>query len=175
MNNNEVDKRATDNQYRSDTISKVEDESLEPTEHITVQLIDPDEVSDLFFPFFTSYRMYIDENIKIYGFFLYDELIAVSAVIPNDPENKSGFITYGSPIIYVFEVRKDMQKRGYGKKCAELLVNNVIKEDSIQLSCTPFVAGFWQKVGFEIRGIDQTMYMHTMLLEKGKMLEKEKG
>ncbi|MHA1305229.1 MAG: GNAT family N-acetyltransferase [Candidatus Heimdallarchaeaceae archaeon] len=143
-------------------------------DEIKAQIMALEEVPDLLFPFFTAYKMYIDEQVRVYGFFRGNELIAVSAVIPDDPSRKDGFITYGLPIIYVFEVREDLRNKGIGKKCAEILVHDVIKEDSIQLSCTPYIAGFWEKLGFEIKFIDQTMYMHTMILEKENNLEKEK-
>ncbi|MCE7747701.1 MAG: GNAT family N-acetyltransferase [Candidatus Heimdallarchaeota archaeon] len=133
---------------------------------VKVHIIDYDDVPSHQFPFFVSYRMFFDEQIKCYGFFVEDELVAVTAVIPNEPGFEGGFVPVGCPIIYVFEVREDMRRKGMGYKCAQELINNVIEEDTIQLCCSPFVQPFWSKVGFEITFFDQTLYMNKMILKK---------
>ena len=133
---------------------------------IKVQIIDYEEVPAHLFPFFTSYRIFFDEQIKCYGFLLGEEIVAVAAVIPDEPEYEGGFISVGCPIIYVFEVREDSRRKGIGQRCAEILTQNVIVKDTIQLCCSPFVTPFWQKVGFEIQFLDQSLYMHKMVLRK---------
>lgn len=133
---------------------------------VKVHIIDYDDVPSHQFPFFVSYRMFFDEQIKCYGFFVEAELVAVTAVIPNEPGYESGFASVGCPIIYVFEVREDMRRKGMGYKCAQELINNVIEEDTIQLCCSPFVEPFWSKVGFEITFFDQSLYMNKMVLKK---------
>jgi len=133
-----------------------------------VKLIDSNSVLAEVFPFFTSYKIFFDSQIKCYGFYYNGELVAVSAVIPEDADISEGFISVGCPIIYVFEVREDLRGKGLGRKCAELLINKVIEDDTIQLCCTPFVAPFWEKVGFELKFIDQSLYMHKMVLKKRK-------
>ena len=133
---------------------------------VKVHIIDYDDVPSHQFPFFVSYRMFFDEQIKCYGFFVEDELVAVTAVIPDEPGYEGGFVPVGCPIIYVFEVREDMRRKGMGYKCAQELINNVIEEDTIQLCCSPFVQPFWSKVGFEITFFDQTLYMNKMILKK---------
>ncbi|MHA1204904.1 MAG: hypothetical protein ACTSRR_11770 [Candidatus Heimdallarchaeaceae archaeon] len=143
-------------------------------EEINVVLIKVDDVSDMIFPFFTSYKLSINDSIQIYGFFLNEEMIAVSAVIPDSDLNNGSFYTYGSPIIYVFEVREDKRGLGYGKKCVELLIEKVLESDTVILSCTPFVAGFWEKLGFELKFIDQSLYMHRMMFEKKEKKEIKK-
>ncbi len=134
--------------------------------NLKVQIIDYDEVPGHLFPFFVSYRMFFDEQIKCYGFFLKQDLVAVTAVIPDEPDYEGGFVSVGCPIIYVFEVREDMRRKGLGYKCAQVLINNVIEEDTIQLCCSPFVQPFWSKVGFEIMFFDQSLYMNKMVLKK---------
>ncbi|MHA1867054.1 MAG: hypothetical protein ACTSVB_09040 [Candidatus Heimdallarchaeaceae archaeon] len=148
-------------------------ETITKSEEIRVVLISVNDVSDVLFPFFTSYKISIDDSIQIYGFFLKDEMVAVSAVIPDDELNNGSFYTYGSPIIYVFEVREDKRGLGYGKKCAELLLEKVLENDTIILSCIPFVAGFWEKLGFELKFVDQSLYMHRMIFEKKTKKEKK--
>ncbi|MCG3216529.1 MAG: hypothetical protein KAS63_07385 [Candidatus Heimdallarchaeota archaeon] len=133
---------------------------------IMVHLIDYEDVPSHSFPFFTSYRMFFDEQIRCYGFFQEEELVAVSAIIPDEPDFEGGFVSVGSPIIYVFEVRDDLRRKGIGYDCAQILINNVIEEDTIQLCCSPFVQPFWQKVGFEIVFFDQSLYMNKMVLKK---------
>ena len=59
-----------------------------------------------------------------------------------------------------------MRRKGVGQKCAEVLTHNVIEDDTIQLCCSPFVTPFWQKVGFDIQYLDQSLYMHKMVLKK---------
>ena len=143
-------------------------------DEIKVQIIDYDDVPGHSFPFFTSYRMFFDEQIKCYGFMLKEEIVAVSAIIPDEPDHEGGFQSVGCPIIYVFEVREDLRRKGVGQKCAEILTKNVIEDDTIQLCCSPFVTPFWQKVGFDIQYLDQSLYMHKMVLKKeGKRMEKE--
>ena len=149
-------------------------EIVAKSEEIKVVLIRVNDVSDMLFPFFTSYKFSIDVSIQIYGFFLEEEMIAVSAVIPDDDLNNGIFYTYGSPIIYVFEVREDKRGLGYGKKCAELLLEKVLEDDTVILSCNPFVAGFWEKLGFVLKFIDQSLYMHRMMFEKKEKKETEK-
>jgi len=148
-------------------------ETITKSEEIRVVLISVNDVSDVLFPFFTSYKISIDDSIQIYGFLLKDEIVAVSAVIPDDELDNGRFYTYGSPIIYVFEVREDKRGLGYGKKCAELLLKKVLENDTIILSCTPFVAGFWEKLGFELKFVDQSLYMHRMIFEKKTKKEKK--
>ena len=133
---------------------------------LKVHIIDYDEVPGDLFPFFVSYRMFFDEQIKCYGFFLEQDLVAVTAVIPDEPNYDGGFVSVGCPIIYVFEVREDMRRKGLGYECAQVLINNVIEEDTIQLCCSPFVQPFWSKVGFEILFFDQSLYMNKMVLKK---------
>jgi GNAT superfamily N-acetyltransferase len=133
---------------------------------VRVHIIDYEDVPSHQFPFFVSYRMFFDEQIKCYGFFVEDELVAVTAVIPDEPGYEGGFVPVGCPIIYVFEVREDMRRKGMGYKCAQELINNVIEEDTIQLCCSPFVQPFWSKVGFEITFFDQSLYMNKMILKK---------
>lgn len=134
--------------------------------NIKVQLIDVEEVPAEKFPFFTSYKLFFDRQVKVYGFYLNKELIVVSAVIPEDASFEEGFMSVGCPIIYVFEVRADLRGKGYGKKCAKILIDNVIDDDTIQLCCAPHVVPFWDKIGFNIQFIDQTLYMHKMVLKK---------
>lgn len=144
------------------------------SENIKVQIIDYDDVPSHLFPFFTSYRMFFDEQIKCYGFMLNEDIVAVAAVIPDEPDYEGGFMSVGCPIIYVFEVREDLRRKGVGQKCAQILTQNVIEEDTIQLCCSPFVTQFWQKVGFNIQFLDQSLYMHKMVLKKeGKKIEGE--
>ncbi|MCG3222758.1 MAG: hypothetical protein H7641_15370, partial [Candidatus Heimdallarchaeota archaeon] len=45
---------------------------------LSVNLIDYDDVPGHLFPFFTSYRMFFDEQIRCFGFFLEAELVAVT-------------------------------------------------------------------------------------------------
>jgi len=141
--------------------------------NLSVSIIDVDSVPAELFPFFTSYKIYFDSQINCYGFYYKNELVAVAAVIPEDADITEGFISVGCPIIYVFEVRADLRGKGLGKKCAQLLINKVIKDDTIQLCCTPFIAPFWEKVGFELRFIDQSLYMHKMVLKKKNKQKKE--
>jgi hypothetical protein len=94
------------------------------------------------------------------------ELIAVTAIIPSEEDVDGGFIAVGCPIIYVFEVREDKRRKGLGFECAQLLIRDVIEEDTVQLCCSPFVKPFWQKVGFEIMYFDQSLYMNKMILRK---------
>ena len=82
-------------------------------EKIIVNLIDYDDVPGHLFPFFTSYRMFFDEQIRCYGFFSEAELIAVTAIIPSEEDVEGGFISVGCPIIYVFEVREDKRRKAY--------------------------------------------------------------
>ncbi len=133
---------------------------------LTVNLIDYDDVPGHLFPFFTSYRMFFDEQIRCYGFFLEAELVAVTAIIPSEQDVEGGFISVGCPIIYVFEVREDKRRKGLGYDCAQLLIRDVIEEDTVQLCCSPFVKPFWEKVGFEIMYFDQSLYMNKMILRK---------
>ena len=140
-------------------------------EEIKVGLIDYEDVPGHLFPFFTSYRMFFDESIRCYGFYLEGELVAVTAIIPDEPNFEGGFVSVGSPIIYVFEVREEYRRQGLGYKCAQVLVNNVIEENTIQLCCSPFVKPFWEKVGFSMIYFDQSLYMNKMVLKKE--LEKE--
>ena len=141
-------------------------EIIDSNKEINVQIIDYDDVPAHLFPFFTSYRMFFDEQIKCYGFIMQDEIVAVAAVIPDEPNYEGGFISVGCPIIYVFEVREDLRRQGVGQKCAQILTQNVIADDTIQLCCSPFVTPFWQKVGFNIQFLDQSLYMHKMVLKK---------
>jgi len=140
---------------------------------LTVNLIEYEDVPAHLFPFFTSYRIFFDEQIRCYGFFSEAELVAVTAIIPSEQEIEGGFISVGCPIIYVFEVREDKRRKGLGFECAKILINNVIEEDTVQLCCSPFVKPFWQKVGFEIMYFDQSLYMNKMILRKEK-INKEK-
>lgn len=133
---------------------------------IKIQIIDYDEVPSHLFPFFTSYRIFFDDQIKCYGFFQEQHMVAVTAIIPDEPDYEGGFISVGCPIIYVFEVREDLRRKGIGQICAQILVNNVIEDDTIQLCCSPFVTPFWQKIGFNIQYLDQSLYMHKMVLKK---------
>ncbi len=143
-------------------------------EDIKVQIIDYDDVPAHSFPFFTSYRMFFDDQIKCYGFMMQEEIVAVSAVIPDEPSYEGGFISVGCPIIYIFEVREDLRRKGVGQKCAQILTQSVIEDDTIQLCCSPFVTPFWQKVGFDIQFLDQSLYMHKMVLKKeGKNIKNE--
>ena len=135
-------------------------------EKIIVNLIDYDDVPGHLFPFFTSYRMFFDEQIRCYGFFSEAELIAVTAIIPSEEDVEGGFISVGCPIIYVFEVREDKRRKGLGFECAQFLIRDVIEEDTVQLCCSPFVKPFWEKVGFEIMYFDQSLYMNKMILRK---------
>jgi len=83
-------------------------------------------------------------------------------------------MSVGCPIIYVFEVREDLRRKGVGQKCAQILTQNVIEDDTIQLCCSPFITPFWQKVGFNIQFLDQSLYMHKMVLKKeGKKIDGE--
>jgi hypothetical protein len=141
-------------------------EENQELDNLRVHIIDYDDVPGHQFPFFVSYRMFFDEQIKCYGFFLEQDLVAVTAVIPDEPDYEGGFVSVGCPIIYVFEVREDMRRKGLGYKCAQVLINNVIEEDTIQLCCSPFVQPFWSKVGFEIMFFDQSLYMNKMVLKK---------
>jgi len=143
-------------------------------DEIKVQIIDYDEVPSHLFPFFTSYRLFFDDQIKCYGFFQESQMVAVTAIIPDEPNYEGGFMSVGCPIIYVFEVREDLRRKGVGQKCAQLLVNNVIGDDTIQLCCSPFVTPFWQKIGFDIKYMDQSLYMHKMVLKKDG-IESEEG
>jgi len=68
-------------------------ETITKSEEIRVVLISVNDVSDVLFPFFTSYKISIDDSIQIYGFFLKDEMVAVSAVIPDDELNNGSFYT----------------------------------------------------------------------------------
>ncbi|MHA1199631.1 MAG: hypothetical protein ACTSQF_09925 [Candidatus Heimdallarchaeaceae archaeon] len=143
-------------------------------EEINVQIIDYDEVPAYSFPFFTSYRMFFDDQIKCYGFVMENEIVAVAAIIPDEPDYEGGFMSVGCPIIYVFEVREDLRRKGVGQICAQILTQNVISDDTIQLCCSPFVTPFWQKVGFDIQFLDQSLYMHKMVLKKeGKEIKEE--
>ena len=140
---------------------------------IKVHLIDYDDVPAHSFPFFTSYRMFFDEQIRCYGFYEDEDLVAVTAIIPEEQDFEGGFISVGCPIIYVFEVREDLRKKGIGYLCAQILIHNVIEGDTIQLCCSPFVRPFWQKVGFEIVYFDRSLYMNKMILKKGGIKEEE--
>ncbi|MCG3222719.1 MAG: hypothetical protein H7641_15170, partial [Candidatus Heimdallarchaeota archaeon] len=57
---------------------------------------------------------------------------------------------------------------------AQLLIRDVIEEDTVQLCCSPFVKPFWEKVGFEIMYFDQSLYMNKMILRK-EIEEKNEG
>lgn len=140
---------------------------------IIVQIIDYDEVPDSLFPFFTSYRIQFDPYIRCYGFFQESELIAVAAVIPNESDFQGGFQSVGCPIIYVFEVRTDLQLKGMGTKCAKILVNNILNENTIQLCCISSIIPFWSKLGFEVRSFDQTFNYNKMILRKEEDREKD--
>ncbi|MBY8999776.1 MAG: GNAT family N-acetyltransferase [Candidatus Heimdallarchaeota archaeon] len=142
-------------------------------DELKVHLIDFDDVPAHSFPFFTSYRMFFDEEIKCYGFFHNEEIVAVAAVIPDDPNSESTFMSVGCPIIYVFEVREDVRRKGFGQISAEILVRDIIESDTVQLCCSPFVTPFWQKVGFNISFFDQSLYMHRMVLKKEKSVKEE--
>ena len=148
-------------------------ESLPENDELKVHLIDFDDVPAHAFPFFTSYRMFFDEEIKCYGFFQGEEIVAVTAVIPDDPNSESTFMSVGCPIIYVFEVREDVRRKGFGQKSAEILVRDIITNDTVQLCCSPFVTPFWQKVGFDVAFFDQSLYMHRMVLKKEKRKKEE--
>ncbi|MHA1686446.1 MAG: GNAT family N-acetyltransferase [Candidatus Heimdallarchaeaceae archaeon] len=147
---------------------------MKETKKLRIVLIDADDVPAEKFPFFISYKIFFDRQVKVYGFYENGELIAVTAIIPEDASFEEGFMSVGCPIIYVFEVREDLRGKGYGKKCAKLLVNNVISDDTIQLCCAPHVVPFWNKIGFKIQFIDQTLYMHKMILKKEDEKKKEK-
>ena len=142
---------------------------------LRIVIIDADDVPAEKFPFFISYKIFFDRQIKVYGFYENGELIAVAAIIPEDASFEEGFMSVGCPIIYVFEVREDLRGKGYGKKCAKLLVNNVIDDDTIQLCCAPHVVPFWNKIGFKIQFIDQSLYMHKMILRKEKENNKKRN
>ncbi|MHA1397358.1 MAG: GNAT family N-acetyltransferase [Candidatus Heimdallarchaeaceae archaeon] len=136
-------------------------------DEIKIGLIDYDDVPAHHFPFFSSYRMYFDESIRCYGFYLKEELVAVTAILPDDEAGVAGgFVSVGCPIIYVFEVREDLRRKGIGYKCAQLLINHVLKEDTIQLCCSPFIKPFWEKVGFSLVYFDQSLFMNKMVLKK---------
>jgi len=138
------------------------------SDEIKVHLIDFDDVPAHAFPFFTSYRMFFDEEIKCYGFFQKEEIVAVTAIIPDDPNSESLFMSVGCPIVYVFEVREDLRRKGIGQMSAEILIRDIIDSDTVQLCCSPFVTPFWQKIGFNISFFDQSLYMHRMVLKKEK-------
>ena len=133
---------------------------------IMVQIIDYDEVPDSLFPFFTSYRIQFDPYIRCYGFFQASDLVAVAAVIPEESDFKGGFQSVGCPIIYVFEVRTDLQQKGLGTKCARILVNSTLSDNTIQLCCISSIVPFWSKIGFEVKSIDQTFNFNRMMLRK---------
>ncbi len=133
---------------------------------IMVQIIDYDEVPDSLFPFFTSYRIQFDPYIRCYGFFQASELVAVAAVIPEESDFQGGFQSVGCPIIYVFEVRTDLQQKGLGTKCARILVNSTLSDNTIQLCCISSIIPFWSKIGFEVKSIDQTFNFNRMILRK---------
>lgn len=133
---------------------------------IMVQIIDYDEVPDSLFPFFTSYRIQFDPYIRCYGFFQASELVAVAAVIPEESDFQGGFQSVGCPIIYVFEVRTDLQQKGLGTKCARILVNSTLSDNTIQLCCISSIVPFWSKIGFEVKSIDQTFNFNRMMLRK---------
>ena len=133
---------------------------------IMVQIIDYDEVPDSLFPFFTSYRLQFDPYIRCYGFFQASDLVAVAAVIPEESDFQGGFQSVGCPIIYVFEVRTDLQQKGLGTKCARILVNSTLSDNTIQLCCISSIVPFWSKIGFEVRSIDQAFNFNRMMLRK---------
>ncbi len=135
-------------------------------ERIRIKLIDVDDVPAQFFPFFTSYTIFFDSSVNLYGFYANKELIAVTALITDDPERKDGFLTYGYDIIYVFEVRQDLRNKGYGKICARMIIEELVDGDTVQLCCSAMVAPFWEKVGFELRFVDQSLYVHKMIFER---------
>lgn len=143
-------------------------------ERIRIQLIDVDDVPAQLFPFFTSYTLYFDSGVNLFGFYTSEELIAVTALITDDPERKDGFFTYGYPILYVFEVRKDLRNQGYGKICARMIIEELVDGDTVQLCCSAMVAPFWEKIGFELRFVDQSLYIHKMIFERIKKNKNEK-
>ena len=59
------------------------------------------------------------------------------------------------------------------EKSAEILVRDIITNDTVQLCCSPFVTPFWQKVGFDVAFFDQSLYMHRMVLKKEKSKKEE--
>ena len=140
---------------------------------IIVQIIEYNEVPDSLFPFFTSYRIQFDPYIRCYGFFQASELVAVAAVIPEESDFQGGFQSVGCPIIYVFEVRTDLQQKGIGTKCAKILVNSTLSDNTIQLCCISSIIPFWSKIGFEVRSIDQTFNFNKMVLRKEEDREKD--
>ncbi len=119
-------------------------------DEITINLIDYNEVQEIEFPFFSSYKNAIDHTIKCFGFYANSELIAVSAIIPDTHDSNDGFVPLGIPIIYVFEVKKNLRNRGYGHKCVDLLLHNVIDSSTVQVCCTLSSLEFWKKVGFVV-------------------------
>ena len=119
----------------------------------------------IFIKWIVCFYLIISTSKNIFSFFY---------AIPDWQEDfEGGFISVGCPIIYVFEVREDLRKKGIGYLCAQTLIHNVIEGDTIQLCCSPFVRPFWQKVGFEIVYFDQSLYMNKMVLKKGGIKEED--